>query len=94
MDDGSTDNTLEIVSRYESKLVKVIREINKGAPAARNKALSLAQGDYIQWRDSDDILAVDKISQQMDKIDRDSTDKTLYSCCFQTFYYSPERELL
>src|SRR5947207_2956944 len=62
VNDGSTDNTLEIAKSFESRNVKVIDQPNSGGPAARNAALRYAQGDYIQWLDHDDILAVDKIS--------------------------------
>src|SRR6185312_14296624 len=65
VDDGSTDNTLAIARTYESKMVKVVAQQNKGASAARNECLRYAQGDYVQWLDADDILAPDKISEQM-----------------------------
>lgn len=65
IDDGSTDSTLEIAKRFESRLVKVFTQAHSGAAATRNKALNLSQGDYIQWLDSDDILAPDKIEIQM-----------------------------
>ena len=65
VDDGSRDSTLEIARRFESARVKVVAQENRGAAAARNRALSLAQGDYIQWLDADDLLAPDKISEQL-----------------------------
>ena len=61
VNDGSEDNTLQIAKQFESKIVKVITQENMGASSARNKALSLAQGDYIQWLDSDDLLTSNKI---------------------------------
>jgi len=45
VDDGSSDNTLQIARRFESKSVKVITQETRGASAGRNKALSFAQGD-------------------------------------------------
>ena len=65
VDDGSTDCSLQIAKQYESNIVKVISQKNKGGSAARNKAFEYAQGSYIQWLDSDDILAPDKIEYQM-----------------------------
>src|SRR4029078_12423266 len=56
VDDGSTDRTLDVVTRFDSKLVKVATQPNQGAAAARNKAFSLSNGDYIQWLDADDLL--------------------------------------
>jgi len=65
VDDGSKDETLSIAEKFLSKEVKVITQKNQGAAAARNKAFSLAQGDYIQWLDADDLLSPDKIEKQM-----------------------------
>ena len=62
VNDGSTDRTLEIAKKFQSKLVKIIDQENSGAAAARNKALEHAQGEYIQWLDHDDLLAPNKIS--------------------------------
>src|SRR5262252_8996544 len=62
VDDGSTDRTLEIARTFESRVVRVIAQSNSGAPAARNRALAHAQGEYIQWLDADDLLAPSKIS--------------------------------
>lgn len=87
VDDGSRDNTFKIAKRYESTIIKVVTQENRGAAAARNKALSLAQGDYIQWLDADDLLAPDKIWQQL-KEDADSRDpKILLSSSFGNFYF-------
>ncbi len=65
VDDGSRDSTLRAARQFESKRVKVVAQENQGAAVARNRALSLAQGDYIQWLDADDLLAPDKITQQL-----------------------------
>jgi len=66
VDDGSTDQTFNIALAYSSAKVLVIKQNNRGASAARNHALSLAQGDYIQWLDADDLLAPEKIARQME----------------------------
>jgi glycosyltransferase involved in cell wall biosynthesis len=65
VDDGSKDETYLIAKSFESKNIKVIRQKNCGAAAARNHAFALSQGDFIQWLDSDDLLSPDKISIQM-----------------------------
>ena len=91
VDDGSSDNTLQVAKSFESKSLKVMTQKNKGAPAARNKALSLAQGDYIQWLDHDDLLAPDKISQQLECSQCDQNPLILYSAPFGRFYYCSER---
>lgn len=66
VDDGSTDNTLSIVKKFEGPNVKIISQLNKGAAAARNTALAVSSGEFIQYLDADDLLAPDKISLQME----------------------------
>ncbi|MDJ0617252.1 MAG: glycosyltransferase [Calothrix sp. MO_192.B10] len=65
VDDGSTDNSLEVAKKFESRGVKVISQPNKGASTARNVALNACQGDFIQYLDADDLLAPDKIERQI-----------------------------
>ena len=59
VDDGSTDNTYAIASRYMDANVdlRVLRTANKGASAARNTGLSSAKGEYVIFLDADDVLA-------------------------------------
>lgn len=66
VDDGSTDNSYEIAQNYASEKVKVVQQANKGACAARNKALELSTGEYIVFFDADDIMYKDKIKNQME----------------------------
>ena len=66
VDDGSSDSTYQIAARFESSTLKVLRQPNSGASATRNRALSLAQGDFIQWLDADDILDPNKTRHQME----------------------------
>ncbi len=87
VDDGSSDNTLTIAREFEPHSVKVITQKNKGASAARNAALGHAQGDYIQWLDADDLLAHDKISQQLNNSDTRRDTLVLLSSAFAKFYY-------
>jgi glycosyltransferase involved in cell wall biosynthesis len=87
VDDGSSDDTFRIAKRYESPIIKVITQENKGASAARNKALSFAQGGYIQWLDADNLLAPDKISQQMKYVSSIENDRILFSSTWGRFYY-------
>lgn len=64
VDDGSTDNSFAIAKKYETYNVKVIHQTNSGASAARNKGLSIAKGELIQYLDGDDLLPPDKIEVQ------------------------------
>lgn len=87
VDDGSTDNTLSIAKQFESNCVKVISQKNRGASAARNRALSCSQGDFIQWLDSDDILAPDKIEIQLTKSSQNPQSRILHTSAWGFFYY-------
>jgi glycosyltransferase involved in cell wall biosynthesis len=87
VDDGSTDETLTIARRFECDGVCVATQENQGAAAARNRALSLSQGDYIQWLDSDDILAPDKVASQMRAADWCRSPQTLLSSPWGRFLH-------
>ena len=91
VNDGSRDKTFEITKQFESKSVKVISQQNKGASATRNEALRYAQGDYIQWLDADDLLAPNKISEQMKIAETDKSNLILYSSCHGTFYWRQKK---
>jgi glycosyltransferase involved in cell wall biosynthesis len=93
VDDGSKDQTLAIARQFASSQVSVVTQPNQGAATARNKALSLCQGDYIQWLDADDFLASDKITAQMSLIDSSVGPKTLLSSAWCKFYFRPYRAL-
>lgn len=59
VDDGSTDNTPEVIMKYKPKFkekIKAIRLDNKGLSAACNKGISLSKGRYIVRLDADDIF--------------------------------------
>jgi glycosyltransferase involved in cell wall biosynthesis len=55
IDDGSTDRSAEVLKSYGNKL-KLIQQRNQGPEIARNAAAALAQGEYLVYLDSDDLL--------------------------------------
>lgn len=91
VDDGSSDRTFEIAKKFASPSVKVLTQDNQGASSARNKALTLANGDYIQWLDADDLLAPNKIAEQMKVAEGRRSDPVLYSSPHAVFYYRTKK---
>jgi glycosyltransferase involved in cell wall biosynthesis len=89
VDDGSTDETLAIARRFESADVKVLTVRHAGAAAARNTALSLSQGAYIQWLDADDLLSPTKIECQMQAAEQAASPRVLLSSGWVHFHHRP-----
>lgn len=87
VDDGSTDRTAQIARQYASSTVSVVTQVNQGAAAARNKAFSLCQGDYIQWLDADDLLHPAKVETHVRKIEDCRSRRTLLSGAWAYFRY-------
>ena len=69
VDDGSTDNTLEVVHRllseYHPQNVKLVRKENGGVSSARNRGIEEAGGRYILFLDGDDLIAPDLVQRLM-----------------------------
>lgn len=91
VDDGSPDSTYEAAKRLEGPDLKVVRQDNAGAPTARNTAYALAQGEYIQWLDADDLLHPDKIRLQLQGAESGLTSKTVLTCAWGQFFFDPRR---
>ncbi len=64
VDDGSEDNTLEILEAY-GKAIKVLQQGNRGVSAARNRGIEEATGRLIAFLDSDDLWLPKKLSTQV-----------------------------
>lgn len=66
VDDGSTDNTAEVLSPLaEQGLLRYFHQENKGEAAARNKGLLEARGEYVAFLDSDDLFEPEKLAIQI-----------------------------
>lgn len=91
VDDGSRDATVEVARRFASNAIKVVSKENQGAAATRNYALGLAQGDYIQWLDADDLLAPKKIELQIDAVRESDNKLMLLSGPWGYFNYRPQQ---
>jgi glycosyltransferase involved in cell wall biosynthesis len=64
VDDGSTDDTPQVVGRYGTA-VTLIRQTNAGAAVARNTAMRAARGRYVAFLDADDVWLAGKIDAQI-----------------------------
>ena len=89
VDDGSGDETFQIARQFASKTVRVVTQENQGAAAARDRALQLCQGDYIQLLDADDLLSPDKVARQMASAQDCQDPRTLLSSGWAYFMYRP-----
>ena len=66
VDDGSTDESCDVISAYVSDRVKLLHnEKEKGAAGARNTGIAAADGRYIAFLDADDLWNEDKLSKQI-----------------------------
>ena len=87
IDDGSDDNTREIVEPFVNDVVRVISQEKTGASAARNAGLRNATGRYVQFLDADDILSPAKIELQVKALGRRTT-RSVASCTWAHFVTS------
>lgn len=87
VDDGSTDNSGAICDRYAAKdaRFKVIHKENGGASTARNCGVANAQGEYIAFIDSDDLVDADFLEQLIRQMEENDTD--LVICGYDRFYH-------
>ncbi|HXX80101.1 MAG TPA: glycosyltransferase family A protein [Thermodesulfovibrionales bacterium] len=60
VDDGSSDNTAQIIRQYEN--VRYVYQDNEGVASARNKGISLSRGEIIAFMDCDDIWLPDRLT--------------------------------
>ncbi len=71
VNDGSTDETAEVVQRYAPRgAVRLHTQPNQGDIAARNKGIELARGDYIAFIDSDDLWNREHVRLLVEEIER------------------------
>lgn len=91
VDDGSTDNTKDIINKFilkDSRFIYLERPENrlKGANACRNFGFENSNGQYVNWFDSDDLMMPDKLALQVEQLKVENKD---FSVC-QTMVYDVE----
>ena len=65
VNDGSTDNTEEIIKSFDDKRIRYILQHNQGASAATNIGIKQSRGEFIIRLDSDDMMTPDYISKHI-----------------------------
>lgn len=66
VDDGSTDDTSNVVKRYLAhRRLRYVRQPNGGQASAKNLGVRLAAGEYVAFLDADDVWTPDKLEKQM-----------------------------
>ena len=81
VDDGSEDNTKEVVYTFalKDKRIKYVYQENAGLAAARNTGLKEATGYYIQFLDADDLLGVEKFAYEINLFQENPNVGIVYS---------------
>jgi glycosyltransferase involved in cell wall biosynthesis len=77
VDDGSTDDTKQMLEKYGFN-VRYYRQKNSGDAVARNKLIELAEGKYISFLDSDDLLFPDALEEMVRMMPKDAEDVIVY----------------
>lgn len=90
VNDGSTDNTLEVLKEYQEKdlRIRVLSQNNSGPGEARNHGLREMQGDLVTFVDADDIIGKEIIEKLVKAQEQENADVVRYN-----FYYSTEDNL-
>jgi glycosyltransferase involved in cell wall biosynthesis len=77
VDDGSTDDSREVISRYESRGVKTLFQANSSQRVARNRGYEVSSGDVIIHLDSDDVL-YSSLAQELASVWRPGVSKVQF----------------
>jgi len=78
IDDGSTDNTRELLGPYKNKINYIFMK-NMGVSAARNEGIKKSKGDYITFLDSDDLWSANKLEEEIKYFDENPKAKVCYT---------------
>jgi hypothetical protein len=73
INDGSTDQSLEIIQSYTDERIKLINQSNAGLPISLNRAIAIAKGQYLARQDADDISLPTRLAEQASYLDEHST---------------------
>ena len=90
VDDGSTDDTPEVLRRFTDPRVRVLRQENGGAASARNRGRAETRGDYIAWLDADDLWRPTFLERMLAVLEAEPE----VGFCFANFIRTEEGEVI
>ncbi|WP_414620605.1 glycosyltransferase family 2 protein [Calothrix sp. CCY 0018] len=79
INDGSTDRTLELLETVQDKRLKIYSYPNGGLPAARNRGIVRATGEFLSFIDADDLWTSDKLELQLQALQKNPQAGVAYS---------------
>lgn len=79
VDDGSDDNTEEVVKSFETSKIRYVKKEHSGAPKTRNRAIAEANGEYLVWLADDDMLLPAALQYYSIVLNQDPRIDVLYS---------------
>lgn len=83
IDDASTDSSYDILQRYASqddRFILLHNDVNKGQSNARNKALQIARGEYIQYVDADDYIELSTVQDNYEIAHENNLELLITEC--------------
>ena len=85
VNDGSTDNSLDVVYKFSDERINIISKENGGVSSARNLGLSAAKGDYVFFIDADDYIEPNTLEKFVDVIDSYNPDLIICGIFSETY---------
>ncbi len=79
VNDGSSDNTLEIVNSFSKEKIIILNQSNRGVSEARNHGFLASQSKYVVFFDSDDMMSPDFLESRVNFLE--SRPELCYCCC-------------
>lgn len=89
VDDGSKDNSADVIRSFRRPSLKLVEQANRGQTAALNACLDHARGDLVQYLDADDLIAPDKIALQIARLM--NAPRAVASAEWGRFYKTPDK---
>jgi Glycosyltransferases involved in cell wall biogenesis len=93
VNDGSTDNSVEVIKRFDDPRIRLIEQENQGVSAARNRGIKEAKFGYIALLDADDEWKLTYLETQLDLINS-FPECSVYACAYEFKYIDKIEKLI